>query len=250
MTFGPALDTLVHQWADQPTAAVFAALADGLRKRGALAEAADVLAAGLERFPGWVPGVLVGVRVAAAQGDHAWAEAALRGVLESDPEHPVARELAAALAPGLLEAPPEPAELLFTESLGEVAEGDDWPSAELPGGIVTESLAALFHGQGHLDQALEAYAELVARDPGNRVLAERHEAVLREAQANQPPPLDARRSGGRSVGDWLGAVAAARPSPGRLPPASFDAFYEAPPAPPTATVDFDAFQRWLKELER
>lgn len=250
MTFGPALDALVRRWADQPSAPVFAALADGLRKRGALAEAADVISAGLERFPGWVPGVLVGVRVAVAQGDLPWAETALRGVLEADPGHPVARELARSVAPRLLSEEPEPAGPLAAPPPRDDDEGAEAGHAEepAPGEFVTESLAALYHRQGHLEQALAAYRALAERDGGNALAAERRDAIAAELRQHEPIPLDARRSGGRAVGDWLRAVASARPAPGR-PTASFDAFYEAPPAPRAATSDFDAFQRWLKELE-
>jgi tetratricopeptide (TPR) repeat protein len=251
MTFGPTLDALVRRWAEQPTAPVFAALADGLRKRGALAEAADVVAAGLERFPGWTPGVLVGVRLAIAQGDSAWAETALRGILEADPGHPVARDLARSVAPGLLGGGPEPSggsDLHGTLEADPPAAAEEHEEELAQGEFVTESLAALYHAQGHLDQALTAYRELAARDPGNAALGERAEAILAELLGRQATPLDARQGGGRGVGEWLAAVASARPSPGRQP-ASFDAFYEPPPAPPAATTDFDAFQRWLKELE-
>jgi hypothetical protein len=233
-------------------------------------------------------------------GDTPLATRALAVLLERDVDHPVARELAAEWAPGLLlvgdaeaeplvtdppphssdppdrapEAPPAPAHwdpLAGSEEPPEaiepfeptdgdvgVAEAGQEPVAdagEPDGGageappIVTESLAALYHRQGHLEEALSAYAELAARDPSNDTIAARREAVRRELVAHRPLPFDSRASGGESVAAWLGRLAAARPRPG-AGPAAFDAFFEPPPAPPDATADFDAFQRWLQELSR
>jgi hypothetical protein len=62
-------------------------------------------------------------------------------------------------------------------------------------------------------------------------------------------PFDAQVSGGESAASWIGRVVATRPVavPRRD---GFDAFYEPPPAPAAPADDFDAFQRWLQELDR
>ena len=70
--------------------------------------------------------------------------------------------------------------------------------------------------------------------------------------ANSPPaalPYDARVSGGLSLGEWLGAIAAAEPA-GEAVTTGYDAFYDADPQAPTETADFEAFQVWLKGLPR
>lgn len=307
---GSSLEALAARWAARPEPGVFAALAEGLAKRGDLAEAGRVVAAGLARYPGHIAGLLVQARVALAAGDRPLAQHALAVLLERDPGHPVAAEMLAAVGPTRAqETPPVPAAVEAGATPPPAAMGHDAapvpsddesegsvpPAAEVPEAapappppagdaaaspldqdataeagraaspplpdataeeeeappIITESLAALYHRQGHLEEALAAYAELAARDPSNDSVAARHEAIRRELVAQRPLPFDARESGGRSVAAWLGAVAAARPAAGRGGgEASFDAFYEPPPAPADATADFDAFQRWLEELSR
>ncbi len=256
MSLDSPLDALAARWAARPEAGVFAPLADALRKRGDLEEAARVVAAGLARFPGQLTGLVVQARIAIDRGDVALAGLALAEALERDPGHPLARDLADALAPRAASVEDDAGPLIFTddEPVGAAPDGvgaGGEPADEAPE-FLTESMAALYHHQGHLEAALAAYAELVSRDPGNGDLVARHRAVEREVAASRPLPFDARQSGGRSVADWLGAVAAARPStPPR--PASFDAFFEppAPPAPrPDPGADFDAFKRWLEELAR
>lgn len=250
MAHDTPLDTLAARWAAGPDAAVFAPLADGLRKRGELLEAARVVTAGLARFPGHPAGLIVQARIASEQGDAALAERALAELLERDPEHPLALELASQLAPALLgEAPGTEPIVLADEAADASGEAED----AAPGhALVTESLAALYHRQGHLEAALEAYQALVARDPANDRLVERKDAIRRELLAGRPLPFDANESGGRSVADWLGALAAARPAAQRKA-ASYDAFFaptQAGATAPDATADFDAFQRWLQELGR
>lgn len=274
---GSSLEALAARWAARPESGVFAALAEGLAKRGDLAEAARVVAAGLARYPGHAAGLVVQAKVALAAGDRPLAVRALAVLLERDPGHPVALEMMAAARPEASVAAPQAAPPEAQEAVGAAAATDlprpdpaplpqpeeevaaaVAPSAPPPAEpegedeappIITESLAALYHRQGHLEEALAAYAELAARDPSNDSVAARHEAVRRELVAQRPLPFDARESGGRSVAAWLGGVAARRPAAGRTE-ASFDAFYEPPPAPADATADFDAFQRWLEELAR
>lgn len=308
---GSSLDALAARWAARPEPGVFAALAEGLAKRGDLAEAGRVAAAGLARYPGHAAGLIAQARIAIATGDKALAIRALAVLLERDPGHPLAREMATGIAPHLVPVDVPAAESVTSDEAGalpvepvgeddgtapttdaagepqggspeapidrvitldlpgqhepavpedevaedEVAEGPGAPAtastdeADDGAPIVTESLAELYHRQGHLEEALAAYAELAARDPSNDTVAARHEAVRRELATQRPLPFDAHESAGRSVSEWLGAVAAARPPAGAAE-ASFDAFYEPPPAPADATADFDAFQRWLQELGR
>ncbi len=250
MAHDTPLDTLAARWAAGPDAAVFAPLADGLRKRGELLEAARVVTAGLARFPGHPAGLIVQARIATEQGDAALAERALAELLERDPEHPLALELAAQVAPALLGEAQDAEPIVLTDEAEEEEAGAE---DVVPGhALVTESLAALYHRQGHLEAALEAYRALVERDPANDRFAERQDAIRRELLAGRPLPFDAAESGGRSVAEWLGALAAVRPAAERKA-ASYDAFFaptQAEATPRDATADFDAFQRWLQELGR
>lgn len=245
---GSALDDLARQWAGAPSPTRCAAYADALAKRGEVREARRVLAEGLGRYPGFVPALLVSARIALAAGDRPAVVEALRAALEADRHHPMTVELVEAHAPLLLARTAGVDAVVFaTEAdIEEVAPGEVEASAEM----VTESLAALYRRQGHLEAARQAYAELVARDPDNQELAGRYVAVQEEIAATRPLPFDAREAGGVAVRDWLARLASATPRTGRRPAASYDAFFEAPPAPPSATADFDAFQRWLGELQR
>ena len=250
MSLGHPLDTLAARWADDPHPTACAALADGLRKRGDLHAALGIAGRGADRFPGHLPLWITMARVAEASNDRPGCVIALSKALAIDPTHPLAREMALELAPELVPAaeqvdPPEP--LYFTDPADE---GTDSESDEATGApeLVTESLAALYHRQGHLAMALAAYSELAARDPANASVAARHEAVRHELAASQPVPFDARESGGRPTGAWLAHLGGLAPDPRR--PAEFDAFYDPPAAPTDDAADFGAFQRWLEELDK
>src|SRR5690606_8045027 len=99
-------------------------------------------------------------RTAAEMGDLDTVGMALGRALVIDPGHPLALEMATASRPNAdqatAEADLEP--LCYDETATTGGEGPV---------LVTESLAALYHRQGHLELALAAYAELAARDPAN-----------------------------------------------------------------------------------
>lgn len=248
MSLGSVIDHLMACWHEAPSPTRTAALADALRKRGDVPNARAVLQDGLGRYPTFIPLLVVRARLALDIGDRAGLEAALRSGKDLEPDHPAIRELLEVHWPDQVAQEPRERLAFATELMveevgaGEVAAG---------AALVTESLAGLYHRQGHLEEARRAYAELVAREPDNHSLIARHAAVQEELVASRPIPLDSRESGGTPVRSWLQGIAAERPAARRsgTAAASFDAFFEAPPAPPGATTDFDAFQRWLKELE-
>ncbi len=65
----------------------------------------------------------------------------------------------------------------------------------------------------------------------------------------RPRPYDAGRSGGLPVRAWLSSLATSRTTP--APSASsFDAFFQASPIAATESGDLEAFQAWLRELDR
>lgn len=257
MSHGPDLEHLAAQWADQPDGLAFAALAEGLRKRGSHAEALAIVAAGLEHHPRHLPAFMVLSRVHADEGRLDDAEGALREALRLDPAHP-----------GVLDALADVA-----DRRGDIASGRAWrealaaalpdpvagPDDEIDTGadaleddgpeLLSESLAALYARQGHLDRAHQVYAALAARDPGNDLLASRRDALGAEIATRRPLPYDARLSGGVALRDWLAAIAAAdaEPLPAR---AGYDAFFQPEAAPVDETADIEAFQSWLKGLPR
>ncbi len=260
MSLGPDLDHLAAQWADHPDGLAFAALAEGLRKCGSHTEALAVVTAGLERNPGHLPAFMALSRVHADAGRLAEAEDALREALRLDPAHPgvldaladvsdhrgdtaAARAwreaLAAALPDESVGADDEPEDDTGAETLTE-------DGAEL---LLSESLAALYARQGHLDRAHQLYAALARRDPSNDLLSSTRDALGAELAASRPLPYDARLSGGVSLRDLLASIAVAESDP-VVPRAGYDAFFRTEVAPTDETADMEAFQSWLKGLPR
>jgi tetratricopeptide (TPR) repeat protein len=247
----PSLEYLAAHWREHPDRAACASLAEGLRKRGDLAGAAAVVLQGLAERPTDIPALIVLARIRQDQNDHWAAEAALRQASAADPTHPVVQR-----ALGAKVATPEFAKDLAPDEPSEEA-SEEWllpdddaahPSAEP---LLTESLAILYHRQGHLDRAEEVYSALLARDPENAGLRLRRDQVAAAAAGRRPRPYDVALSGGRPLRGWLAALAEVTPPP----PAErtgYDAFFEAAPspAPPDDLADFAAFQSWLKGLDR
>jgi tetratricopeptide (TPR) repeat protein len=280
MPYSPELDHLAARWADAPDGTAFAALADGLRKAGALAEAEAVALVGLERHPALIPGLLALARIRDAQGDRAAAEVALHRALGQDPSHPVVLEALADLAAA--SGHPDSA-MAWSAVQAAAAEGPDadrgvvpvedpfgaeegsadaeWLAGALWGEdegeplpddapeLVTESLARLYQHQGHLDRAAAAFRTLADRHPDHPVYAQQADALERELVARRPRPYAATESGGVALGAWLAGVAAALP-PAPVQEPGFDAFFEPPLPAVRDTADFAAFQDWLRGLGR
>lgn len=244
----------------------FGPLAEALRKRGALEEALRVVQDGLADAPDHLPGHLVLSRIRMDQQDWPGAEAALRAALDLDPSHPVVLEGLADLA----------------EATGRMAEGTAWravlsdpfqlggpvdvrgapppssPAAEARDAevgepvdfVLTESLAGLYRRQGHLEKAVEVYQALTQLAPDDEALSARHEALRLELLGSRPRPYDSALSGGKSVRTWLAEIASATPIQSLTGKTGYDAFYESPTTPTPQSADFEAFQAWLKGLER
>ena len=254
MSLSPELDRLAARWAEQPSSTCFAPLAEGLRKRGALDEAAALAVQGVAARPDYLPGHLVLARIHQDLGQRDAALAAVRAALVLDPGHPMALDAQAALQHAAERTPVpvaaadssdgENIELIYTDDavLGAPSAGDDT--------VVTESLAMLYWGQGHHQQAIAAFETLIQRSPGNGDLVARRDAVRRELAASHPRPFDAAATGGPSVREWLAGIASVAQAP--APPVSgFDDFFRTPaPVSNQEPSDMAAFQAWLRELER
>lgn len=241
-----SLDELARQWRESPGQTAFAALAEGLRKRGDHEAATTVVLQGLGDRPGDLPGLLVLSRIRSDLGDLAGAEQALRDALLIDPTHPVVRR-ALEVAQARRDAEEEPGD----EESDELLFSDDEPDADTSEPLLSESLAVLYHRQGHLERANEVYTALLERDPENRALRERRDRIAAEAEGRRPRPYDAAVSGGRALREWLAALAAVTP-PTTGSGTAYDAFFRTPSTPQATDdlADFEAFQSWLKGLDR
>lgn len=246
-------------WAAEPSNSCFAALAEGLRKRGSLEDAARVAMIGVAAAPGFLPGHIVRARILVDRAEWDLALAALDRALALDGTHPVAlaarddlmRHLAGPVQATLPDEE-SPADLDAGESPTMVysdAAEDEEGSSPIAEPVMTESLAMIYRGQGHLAQAVDVLDALVARTPGNADLVARRDAWRTELELASPRPFDASRSGGRPVREWLASIASAA-APAPPPASSFDAFYQAPTPAAAADGDLAAFQAWLRELER
>ena len=248
MSYGPELNRLAALWEAQPTSTCFAPLAEALRKRGALEQATAVAAAGIAARPDYLPGRLVMARIYRDQGEHRSAEAQLLAALALDASHPLVLEelagAASATASPSVDPVDEDADVIVLDAEddgGAIATSDAEP-------VLTESMAMLYRGQGHLAEAAAVFDALVARTPDDATLVARRDAVLAELQVQRPRPYDAARSGDRPVRDWLSSLAA--PHAGPVPASSFDAFFQTAGPPPSEAGDLAAFQAWLQELDR
>jgi tetratricopeptide (TPR) repeat protein len=264
MSASPELDRLAARWADQPTSTCFAPLAEGLRKSGALDEAGMIAIRGVTARPEYLPGHLVLARIYHDQQQWDAAELELQAAMAIDAAHPLVLdaldELAQRRATAAGGSAPETAMIVDLE-LADSEDGDGEPNAlvysdeiaDLPSQppelVVTESLAMLYWGQGHHQQAIDAFDALIRRHPGNLDLIARRDVVRAEFDASRPTPFDAAESGGPGVRDWLASLAAVSAPPPR-PTSGLDAFYQTSAAPSSPEPgDLAAFQAWLRELD-
>lgn len=274
MPHSPELDHLTARWTEAPDGTTCAALVDGLRKCGALAEAEAVALAGLTRHPELVSALLAIARLQQAQGDLAAAEATLHRALGRDPSHPVVLESLADLASATGHPEAARAWTVVAEAAGDNASStaaaaeplarvslddpawldtpawtDDDAQDPEPVELVTESLANLLQHQGHLERAAAAFRTLAERHPGRPDYPARVDSIERELKSRRPRPYDAVASGGTPLGDWLARVAAAQPTLPRQEQ-GFDAFFEPVKPAESDTSDFSSFQEWLRGLGR
>ncbi|MGH7583213.1 MAG: tetratricopeptide repeat protein [Gemmatimonadales bacterium] len=258
----PELDELARRLADDPGSTCFAALADGMRKLGALDDAEQVARRGIAAHPGFIPGYLVLARVLRDRHDDTAAAAAAREAVARDGSHPLALEMAAELAgavtaahmaeraPALAPVAAGPRDETAVDAAEEGAALDDtFADGALDEPVVTESMAVLYRRQGHLDDALAVYEALVRRHPDDQALMQRRDAVHRETTAARPRAFDAAISGGTPLRAWLASIAGARAAQAS-PASSYDAFFQPAAPPPPDDRDLAAFQAWLRELDR
>lgn len=260
-----------------PEKRAFAPLADALIRRGAVHEAAALLADGLARLPDFATAHVVRARLAEVQGDREAIASAVFRVLELDPgnreaassverlglteplERPgrapsLAPEGSASLAIDAVFEPFDPpasaarASLVADpapESLG-VAEPIQaeaprkTPRSPTP--ILTRTLGELYARQGLFEEAVRVYGALVQRKPQDSSLVARHDALLRLMRGEDAPVENAPvENAVREVAPVAVAPEKVSPAPAQWPTS------ESGPEVPDAAFLL-AFEAWARDL--
>jgi tetratricopeptide (TPR) repeat protein len=171
--------------AADPNSRAFVPLSDVYRKLGRYDEAIVVAREGLVRHPNYLGGKVALARALFENGDLAESGLLLEEVLNFAPDNLLANRL---LAQVYLQAGAREKALPLLKRLQAVDPGDAWvakelarPAPEAPrpkpapaaapkAPVRTATLAELYRSQGHDDQALEIYRELLRADPKNPAL--------------------------------------------------------------------------------
>ncbi len=236
-----------------------AAAVDARRKAGELTAAGALIEAHGGRHEGSPLIWIAAARLALTSGDRERALTSLRRAHQIAPEHPWVSELLTRLgdAPIVIPAAEAITEALPERDTGSLVEADSaGPEPDFgphehedEEELVSPSLAELYRSQGHPDQALAVYTRLARRNPDDHSIAARRDELEAEIAASAPVPFDSRSSGGPSVADRMDRLSAGRPELPGTRPESYDSFYLSQRAD-EAGADYDAFRRWLEELER
>ncbi|HKO16525.1 MAG TPA: tetratricopeptide repeat protein, partial [Gemmatimonadaceae bacterium] len=130
--------------------------------------------------------------------------------------------------PAVPTAAPEPAAPTdFANSALDLSDASPFPPAPAAATFVTETMAELYLRQGHREQALEVYRQLLAARPGDASLRAR--VLELETPPAVPVVESSAPSGGPTIREFLSALATRRPSSGG-PAASPDV--QRPQTPP------------------
>lgn len=219
--------------------------------------AGALLAAHRGRFPGSPLIGMAAARLALSEGNRPLALAELETAARLAPSHPWIPELIASLESGRStgSSREELGQVLAQMGIDRSADEEETDLPEEADGdaadLVSPSLAALYRSQGHLDQALAAYTRLARLNPDDHSLAATRDELEVEIAASVPTPFSSGASGGESVAGRMARLAAARPAVSRRAVEGYDSFYRSgTPEGSPDTGDYEAFRRWLEELER
>lgn len=261
-----------RRWAERPNSTYFVPLANAYRAAGRHQRAIEVLKQGLERHPDYL-----GARAALAAayhgaGLHEEAEEEARGVLAAQPENILARRLLvgchrergrleealaetkqlARLAPEdmFLQAGLEELESLLSKEAEETVSAEAPPAKASPAEPTepepTETLAEIYAEQGHLEEAIAVYHNLLEQEPENERFRQRFEALRGEPAASEPT-LAAQESAEEALAALVDDEAAVEEI--------HSLFSSEPPAEPHQEDDPPAnviatLEGWLDSLER
>jgi FimV-like protein len=219
-----------EQLAQDPKSRAFVPLSDAYRQCGRCEEAIAVAKEGLSHHPTYVSGKISLARAYFENGDIDLAFGLLEEVLETSPDNLLANRIFAevsfhkksyaqaktalervlSLEPndqrckGLLErivkaeAAPEPSFVPTPQPMATVA-------SETSPSVNSATLAELYRSQGHLDDALKVYLELMAKDPHNETYRTKVAELkqLLEPKPNVPSPMVVAHSSHRKLYESL-----------------------------------------------
>jgi hypothetical protein len=143
---------------------------------------------------------------------------------------------------GLDEPPPAPVPPVLTAAAPELDDADG-ASPAAAGAFVTETMAELLSRQGHLEQALDVYAQLEAQRPDDEALRGRADVLRAQLQTpGSHPGADASGSAATTAGAFFASLAFDDPTPpDGASPAPDAPAGEPPMAEPATTVAAPGF---------
>lgn len=181
-----------RRWEENPKGLAFAAYADALRKAGEAEQALEVLQAGLEYHPDYIPANIVRGRCHLDLGEDAAAEAAFARVLALDPENVIALK---ALADVTERGERWDEATRWLHALLAIDRGNEAAREQMARIEIArheaETAAAQAAAEAESRAALDAQAEAEAAAEAERVEAERAAAAAAEAAraAADPEPI-------------------------------------------------------------
>lgn len=273
-TENPELNDLFDRYRRSPDGHIFAPLADACRKAGMLDEAIEICSRGLSANPRYASGYVVQGKTFFDMGDNESAEASFTQVLSLDEDNLVALKylgvIAATRGQGMqarryfehiLVLDPENREIrerlahLPEESTAEApadAQHEDaFEGQEITLGsgtqtsdvLATLTLANIYAAQGYRRKAIRIYRDLLEKQPGNREVEARIEALESGEEVPAAPVTP----------EVIGPAAGSTVEVEKEPPADAVDEKAAPPEPARPGDDsrnYDQFKRWIQSMNR
>ena len=190
-----------QQLAADPKSRAFVPLSEAYRKLGRYDESITVAREGVTHHPHYVSGKMALARALFENGDVKEAQELLESIAHLSPDNLLANRLLATIyvqqGEGAKAVPflkqilsLDPSDARARTQLEEVEKKKEPapakpPETSVPQSPRTATLAELYRSQGHLEQALEIYQELLTLDPQNLVYLEETEKLKQDLQGKK-----------------------------------------------------------------
>ncbi len=215
-----------EELAKNPKSRVFVPLADAYRAMGKTEEAIEIARKGVSHYPHYVGGKMALARAYFENGEGENARTLLEGILHTAPDNLLANRILAEIYQQEGQGPKaipllkrlltlEPGDSYVSSMLAEI-ETMETPTDELPpleapieresvsveeplpqAKIQTVTMAEMYLKQGHLEEALGVYKDLLDQDPDNETLKNRAQKIVEDMRTMRKQPEESVRGGDR-----------------------------------------------------